>query len=299
MKILVTGGTGFLGSWITKELSDTGAEVRVTVRDQEKTKRPPGPEVEVVEGDLQDADFALRATKDCDGIVHCAALKKNFFFHADHPATVLTTNLRIDINVLEAARASSVARVLLIGSARTNAVALASPQFGYAWGKKFSEVLAEAYKHEYGMNVTAARIENTFGPGDVFDPELAQVIPALIARCIKGEDPFRIKGNPEEIRHFSFVGDVARSIIELIKEQNSPAVLAVAPSYKMPFGDIIREIIKACGLEPKIEFIGENRPNPTEESSSTMPVREVTPQFSLDEALRETVRSYRAESAGK
>lgn len=292
-KVLVTGAAGFIGSWVVEKFLSEGALIRAFVRKRENKNLPEG--VEVFEGDLENVDSVHEASNDCDAIFHLAALKRNMSFHEAHPASVLSTNLQMTLNVLKVAREKKISRVVLLGSARADDAWLNSPHFGYAWSKKIGEVLAEAYRKEYGINVTSVRVENTFGPKDVFDKELAQVVPALISRAVGGENPFRVRSNPEEVKNFSYVEDVAEALVAIGADNGAPSIVALAPSYILPFGELVAEIVKSTGVTTSVEFPdAQSGSNFLQEKKIDVSIISVTPKYTLTEALKKTLDWYKS-----
>lgn len=174
---LVTGGFGFLGSWIVRYLLEEGIKVRVLALPGEARDNLAGVDVDViVEGDVRRPDDAIRAVGDVDTVFHCAAIYADW---APDPTTMYDVNLRGTFNVLEAARRAKVDRVIYTASI----VSLGRPEPGQlgdertsyeAWGLDFpysrskyhSRELAE-YFAAWGLDVRVVCPGVVLGPGDV------------------------------------------------------------------------------------------------------------------------------------
>lgn len=291
-KILVTGAGGFIGSWVVKKLVEGGVDVRGVLMEKEISKDSLLA-VEWLKGDLLDSAFVAKAVKGCDIIFHLAAVKGNIFFHSEHPADILKSNLRLDLNILEAAVANSVSRVLMIGSATAGDSWLNSGHFGYAWSKKMSEVLSESFRRQYGLKTSVVRLENVFGPGDSFDPAISQVIPSVIYRAFQKENPFKFKGSSETEKDFSYVEDVASKLIELATDYSLPNVVILKPSYRVTFKDLVEKIAQISNLESKIEFLEpEIVKRSSTDTDSEVPSFEIKNAVSFEEAIRRTIAWY-------
>ncbi|MDP1706355.1 MAG: NAD(P)-dependent oxidoreductase [bacterium] len=291
-KILVTGAGGFIGSWVVKKLVEAGASVRGILRENE-ISRDSLSTVEWLTGDLLDSAFVAEAVKDCDVIFHLAAVKGNIFFHSENPADILKSNLRLDLNILEATVAHSVSRVLMIGSATAGDSWLNSGHFGYAWSKKMSEVLSESFRRQYGLKSSVIRLENVFGPGDSFDPKVSQVIPSIIYRAFQKENPFEFKGSPETEKDFSYIEDVASKLIELAADYSLPNVAILKSSYRVTFKNLVEKIAQISNLESKIEFLeSETVKKYSADIDSDIPFFEVKNPMPFEEAIRRTIAWY-------
>ncbi|MDP2705796.1 MAG: NAD-dependent epimerase/dehydratase family protein, partial [bacterium] len=249
--------------------------------------------VEWLKGDLLDPVFVDQATKDCAVVFHLAAVKGNIFFHSEHSADILKSNLRMDLNVLEAAVINSVSRVLMIGSATAGDSWLDSGHFGYAWSKKMSEVLSESFRRQYGLKSSVIRLENVFGPGDSFDPKVSQVIPSVIYRAFQKENPFKFKGNPDTEKDFSYVEDVTFKLIELAADYSLSNIVILKPSYRVTFKNLVEKIARISNLESKIEFIeSEVVKKNSADIDSDIPFFEVKDPTPFEEAIRRTITWY-------
>ena len=269
-KVLVTGGAGFIGSFVTEELVSRGAFVRIPTRNDSELKNINhlGGKFEVMKGDLLDPHFAEKAAEGQDAIFHIASYKRNIEFHQRYPADILRINSLITLNVFEAAKRASVGRVLLMSSGIVYGKESATPNkeeegflgevegahFGYAWSKRFSEVVAKGYAMQSGMKVAIARPYNIFGPRDNFDKETAQVVPAFIRRVVEGEDPFVMWGDGTQERSFLYVEDLARGVVDLLEKYPECDPVNFGTDETVKLRDLARIIMDIEGVNPKVEF---------------------------------------------
>jgi GDP-L-fucose synthase len=310
--VLVTGGSGFIGSHVVELLLSQGARVRVpcrpgsdlcfleAVRDQ----------VETVTGDLVDLDFCRNAARGQQVVMNLAASVGGLEYNMAHPGSIFRDNLNIFINVLEAARREGVGRFLTVSSACVypRFCTLPTPEEegfrdepeptnqGYGWAKRMEEFLSAAYAREFGMKVAIARPYNCYGPRDNFDPRSSHVIPALIRRVVEGEDPLRVWGSGEHSRSFLHVRDFARGLMMTAEKYPDADPVNLGADEEVRISDLVGLICEAAGATPKIVFdpagpTGQPRRNcDTRKAQRVLGFQAEVP---LRDGLRETVQWYR------
>jgi len=315
--VAITGGTGFIGSFVVQMLVDAGARVRVPTRRRSNAARflsPYAGRFEVLEADLADPDQARAALDGQEVVMHLAAVVGGIEFNIAHPASIFRDNLRVFMNVMEAAREARVERVLVTSSACVypRYCTIPTPEEegfrdrpeptneGYGWAKRMEEFLGQAYAREYGMRVALARPYNCYGPRDNFDPSSSHVIPALIRRIwTEHERPLRVWGSGTQSRSFLYVEDFARGLIEVAEKY------AVADPLNLGSDEEIT-IAQLVGILQKIhrELHGESfevvfdTSKPEGQPRRRCDTRRARasigyqPRWSLEDGLRETVRWY-------
>ncbi len=218
--ILITGGTGLIGRQVAEILRASQAKITIASLDKITLDQ----EVEHLMGDLTDLDFCKKVTTDIDFVFHLAGIKGSIEVTRTHIASHFVPTLLMNTNLLEAARLNGVSKLVYTSSIgaygdaelfRESDYRLDSIPMDFAgWAKRVAELQIYAYKVQYDMeNLAIVRPCNVYGPGDNFDPENAMVIPSLMCRILRGEDPVRIWGDGSAIRDFAYSRDIAEGVI--------------------------------------------------------------------------------------
>lgn len=216
--ILVTGGAGFIGSHIARSLAERGERVRVL--DNLSSGRSDNlagiaGEIEVIEGDLRDAEVVARAVDGCEVVYHQAAVPSVPRSVAD-PRTSLDAGITGTLNVLLAARDRGARRVVFASSSSIYGDTPVMPKqedmtpkplSPYAISKLSAEQLCGVFTRLYGLETVALRYFNVFGPNQDPASEYAAVIPKFIAAVAAGERP-TIFGDGEQSRDFTYIANV-------------------------------------------------------------------------------------------
>jgi nucleoside-diphosphate-sugar epimerase len=242
-KILVTGGASFIGSHLVDTLLKK--EKTVVVADdfssgklsnleypfhQKQEGRWLAPNLEVIQGDLKEKSFTKSVMEDVDIVFHLAALHGGRGYIDTHPAECCT-NMILDQMVFETACAEGVKKVCFASSAcvypsylqdETGSDYLlkekdadpfvrdkAFADLEYGWAKLMGEMALKAYKREYGLKTSAARIFTAYGPRE----NETHAIVALIAKAFVNMDPYVIWGTGEQDRNFTYVQDIVDALI--------------------------------------------------------------------------------------
>jgi NAD dependent epimerase/dehydratase len=222
-RVLVTGAGGFIGSHLVEALVAEGAQVRAFVHYNSRGEwghlehvAPSVREaIEVVAGDIQDGFSVARAMEGREVVFHLAALIGIPYSYVA-PRSYIDTNVLGTLNVLEAARAAGVERMVqtstseVYGTARYTPIDEAHPLQGqspYSASKIGAEKLAESYARSFGAPVTILRPFNTYGPRQ----SLRAVIPTVMAQALAGGE-IRI-GSSTPLRDFTYVADTARAFM--------------------------------------------------------------------------------------
>jgi dTDP-glucose 4,6-dehydratase len=221
-RVLVTGAGGFVGSHLAEALVDAGCHVRALVRYRSTGSRGwldrsgQAHAMEFVAGDVRDQDSVARAVQDCSVVFHLAALIGIPYSYVS-PEGYLRTNVDGSFHVLEAARRSGVARVIVTSTSEVYGTAQRvpideahpiHPQSPYAATKAAADHLAVSYHHAFDMPVTVVRPFNTYGPRQ----SARAVIPAIAAQVLAGSSLVRL-GNLDPTRDFTFVSDTVAGFL--------------------------------------------------------------------------------------
>lgn len=219
MRILVTGGAGFIGSHLTAALTADGAQVRV-LDDFSSGQREnlAGLPVELIVGDVAEMDVVQTAVANCDLIFHQAALV-SVPRSVTEPELNQHSNVTGTFNIFEAARQAGVKRIVYASSAavygnrpglpkrETDPLQLITP---YAAAKRTAEIMAESYNAAYGMEIIGLRYMNVFGPRQDPSSPYSGALSIFCQAAIAGQG-VTIFGDGEQTRDFVYVGDVVQA----------------------------------------------------------------------------------------
>ena len=225
-RAVVTGACGFIGSHLVEALVRAGARTLALVLYDARGSRgwvddlpdEIREQVEIVAGDVRDADMMRRMIQAGDTVFHLAALI-GIPYSYDAPRSYLETNIGGTLNVLEAARETGAQRVLVTSTSEVYGTALRVPiaedhplqaQSPYAATKIGAEKLAESYWRSFETPVTVVRPFNTFGPRQ----SARAVIPTLLMQLLAGRETLNL-GDPDTTRDFNYVEDTAAALIRL------------------------------------------------------------------------------------
>jgi GDP-L-fucose synthase len=317
--VLVTGGTGFVGTNFVEELVRRGARVRITLH-----QRPPRwtmDGVQIVRADLTRPDECMAAMQGVDYVVHAAGPVTGAAVTsgaANLPVRMpgIPINLTLGANVLQAAWTMNVQRFLLLGSTSIYPVVarairedegwnepVHAAYFGYGWMRRYLERLAEYVAGQSSLKIAIVRPTAVYGRWDNFDPTTSHVVPALVRKAVERLVPYEVWGTGDEVRDFLHVTDLVQGGLAALEKH------AVCDPVNLGYGRsfTIRELVKvtlsAAGYsDAKIVF---NASKPT-----TIPFRMVDiskarkllgfePRVSLERGLADTVQWYLGQSAGK
>ncbi len=314
-KVLVTGGSGFIGSHVVEKLVRMGAKVKILDRISngklkyiEYLKR----DIEIIHGECVDPDASVKACNSMDVVMNLAAHVGGIEYNRTHQATMLHDNIVIATSMIEAARKAKVERFLVVSSACVypHDAIVPTPESegvrgepeptnsGYGWAKRYAELLGKLYSEEYGMKVGIVRPYNAYGPRDHFSPESSHVIPALIKRVMDGENPITVWGSGKQTRAFLYVEDFTDGLIQAIEEYPVPDPINIGTDEEISIGDLIKMIIKISGKNSDIQFdITKPDGSPRRNSDNTKAKEKTgfTAKTSLAEGLHKTIEWYAKE----
>jgi GDP-L-fucose synthase len=311
--VLVTGGTGFIGSHVVEKLVDRGS--RVTVLDNLQNGKVKNIEyldgkVKFIHGDCTNLEDAKRACLGQEVVMNLAARVGGIEYNRMHQATMLRDNLNIATTMMEAARNERVERFLVISSAcvypRDCKVPtpesegfLSEPEptnGGYGWAKRMAESLGKYYAEEFGMKVGIVRPYNCYGPRDHFDPKTSHVIPALIKRVFDGENPVIVWGSGKQTRAFLYVEDLAEGMITAIEKYPVPDPINLGTDEEVSIKELINIIISLSGVKTRVEFDTTKPDGSLRRNSDNTKAKEKTGFYSkinLKDGLKKTIDWYK------
>jgi GDP-L-fucose synthase len=305
-KIVVTGGSGFIGTHYLTKLLEKGAIVKTHTH--KKPLQIQNDKLEVLENiDLTKLEDCFKLIEGADYVIHSGG-------KIAHPSTVPTDiqismqNIMVLGNVLEASYKSNVKKFLDLNSS-TGYPDIRRPltedefwidepykaYFGYGWMRRYREKLMEHVSKFSNMEIALARGTAIYGPNDNFNPKTCHVVPALIKRVLDGEDPFIVWGTADVVRDFLYVKDVVKAALLVLEKGESMRPYNVGSGVAITVEDIVNAILKATNKNPKVIY---DASKPT-----TIPFRMVSterltnelgfiPDYTFEEGIKETVEWY-------
>ncbi len=306
MKVLVTGGGGFVGSHLVEAMLDDGHDVRVI--DNFATGRRENllgldSHFELIEGDIQSYERAHNAVRDCEIVLHQAAMPSVPRSVAD-PLTSHASNVLGTLNVLLAARDSGVRRVVFASSSSVYGASEGLPKresqtplpiSPYAVGKLAAEGYCRSFNTVYGLETVALRYFNVFGPRQDPLSQYAAVIPNFLTAVLNGGQPV-IYGDGTQTRDFTYVSNVVdANRLAISVCEASGQLVNVACGARISLNEVIATIAELTerSVEPRYEA---PRPGDVLHSMASIEhAREVLgyePAVDFREGLRMTLSSY-------
>lgn len=307
-KILVTGACGFIGSHLTEELAQLGADVRAMIHynsrnDWGQLKFLPTEikkSLEVVAGDVRDPIVVRKAVKGCEMVFHLAALI-GIPYSYTAPEEYVDTNIKGTLNVLQASLDENVAKVIHTSSSEVYGTAIYTPiderhplqaQSPYAASKIGADKIAESYYLSFDLPVAIARPFNTYGPRQ----SARAVIPTIISQALS--DPKIKLGTLSPVRDFNYVLDTVDGFIKMAeKEESIGKTINIGSGKGTSIGELVECIEKIIGKKIEVEIDAERiRPQKSEvfklicDNTMAKKILNWEPKYSLDEGLSETVR---------
>jgi UDP-glucose 4-epimerase len=307
MRVLVTGGAGFIGANLSRALVAAGHEVRVL--DDLSTGRRSnldGLDVELVEGSVVDASVTEGAVADVDRIVHLAA-RASVPRSIAEPVAAHEANATGTVNVLEAARNRGVPVIVASSSSVYGDTAVSpkhedlpvAPRSPYAASKLATEGYALAYQVAYGLPVLALRFFNVYGPLQAADHAYAAVVPRFVDAALAGR-PVQIHGDGHQSRDFTFVGTVVEVLSRAVAEATTaPGPVNLAFGTRTDLLDLVARLERLLGRPITVEHTD---PRPGDVRHSTAAGDRLAALFpgltpvDLDEGLSATVDWFRSRS---
>ena len=271
-RVLVTGGAGFVGSFLTEELLDRNADVIIADNfsrgDFEKIAHLED-EIEISPVDLTTHKGCIEATENVDHVFHLAASVGGIHYIQRENVHGLTPSVLMNQHMLEAARINDVDRFMFASSAciyrqehddlnrfSENQAIPANPHSTYGWAKVLGEVACDAYHTDTDMDTGAVRIFNCYGPRESLDPDSSHVIPSLCRKAIEAEDGDSIElfGDGTQERGFIYVTDLAEGMIRAMEKKSDGEPINLGNAEEVvSMNELAEKIIDISGKDLSIE----------------------------------------------
>jgi GDP-L-fucose synthase len=259
-RVVVTGGSGFLGQHLVEQLKGLG-EVEIYV--------PRSHSYNLVE--MADVRRLLKDTKP-DVIIHLAAVVGGIGANQKNPGRFFYDNLMMGAQLMEEARVHNVSKFVAVGTV------CAYPKFTpvpfreddlwqgypeetnapYGLAKKMMLVQSQSYRQQYGFNSIFLLPANLYGPGDNFNPESSHVIPALIRKCVAareaGDSHIEVWGTGNASREFLYVEDCAEAILRATASYDESEPVNIGTGNEIRIADLVNLIASLTGFAGEIRW---------------------------------------------
>ncbi len=301
-RVLVTGGSGFLGTHVVERLAQTGVELTVPRSSDYDLRR---------EGD------AVRLFEDArpEIVYHLAALAGGIGANRAEPGRFWYENLLMGAYVLEQSRLAGVRKLITLGTIceypkhtpvpfREEDLWNGYPEetnAPYGIAKKSHLVGGQAYREQYGLDVIHLLVVNLYGPRDNFDLDTSHVIPALIRKMEESDDRIELWGDGSPTREFLYVEDAAEGIVLAGERYDDPQPVNLGSGQEISIRALAELVAELTGFEGEIVW-DDSKPNgqprrqlDVSKAEQRFGFRARTP---LREGLERTVAWYRSAVAG-
>lgn len=273
MKVVVTGGAGFIGSHLVDKLLSDGHQVLaidnlINGKEENLTQAMTFNSFTFEEADILEGSRMVQLCEGADVIFHLACLGVRHSIHS--PFENHLVNAEGSLNMLEAARVNGVKKFFYISTSEIygdiksfpiNENGVPLPKTVYGSSKLAGENYAYSYYKCYGLDVTITRIFNNYGPRAHYEGDAGEIIPRSIVQMLYGKAPI-IFGDGSVTRDFFFVKDTARALTELMAKENlTGEIINIGTGVEITIKDLMLQLIEAMGLSGKMEIdFQEDRP---------------------------------------
>jgi GDP-L-fucose synthase len=296
--VCVTGGAGFLGSFVTAELRRRGYDRIFVPRRSEYDL--------TVEADV------VRLFRDVrpEAVIHLAAVVGGIGANRASPGTFFYRNLMMGALMMEHARLAGVRKFAAVGTIcaypkhcrvpfREEDLWNGYPEetnAPYGLAKKMLLVQAQAYRQEFGFNAIYLLPVNLYGPGDNFDPATSHVIPALILKCRRAiaerAESTAVWGTGNATREFLYVADAAEAIVSALERYDGAEPVNIGTGREISIRDTAAMIAGLCGFTGRLEFdpaMPDGQPRRCVDVRRARELFGFTARTSLEDGLRQTI----------
>ena len=310
-RVLVTGGAGFVGSFVVERLRARGAAEIIVPRSRDYDLRDLSAIRRLLEDTLRDGNAV-------DLIIHLAARVGGIGANRAAPAEFFYDNLMIGAPLFHESWRAGVGKFVAIGTVcdypkftpvpfREEELWNGYPEetnAPYGLAKKMLLVQSQAYRQQYGFNSIFLLPVNLYGPRDNFDPDTSHVIPALIRKCIEAKQAsgkaIEVWGTGAATREFLYVEDCAEAILLAAERYDSSAPVNLGSGVEVSIEDLIRMIARLVGLDVEIVWDSskpDGQPRRCLDTSKAERLFGFRATTSLEEGLRRTIAEYRGDLA--
>ncbi len=301
-RVCVTGGAGFLGSYVVEKLKARGARHIFIPRARDY--------------DLVQREAILRMLQDAqpDIVIHLAANVGGIGANRARPAEFFYDNLMMGVQLIHESWKAGVEKFVAIGTVCSYPKFTPVPfkeedlwngypeetNAPYGLAKKMMLVQSQAYRQQYNFNSIFLIPVNLYGPRDNFDLQTSHVIPALIRKCVeaqeRGERQVVVWGDGTPTREFLYAGDAAEGILLAAERYNASAPVNLGSGQEISIGELAEMIARLTGFEGKLVWDTSKpngQPRRALDTSKALQLFGFKAQMPFEEGLRRTVDWYR------
>ena len=304
-RICVTGGAGFLGSFVVERLRARACSQIFIPRKRDY--------------DLTQPAHIARLMADArpQVLFHLAAVVGGIGANRDNPGRFFYENAIMGIELIEQARRAGVEKTIVAGTICAYPKVTPVPfreddlwngypeetNAPYGVAKKALLVQCQAYREQYGMNAIYLLPVNLYGPRDNFDLHSSHVIPALIRKCeearVRGDSSIVGWGDGSPTREFLYVEDAAEGLVSAAEQYDKPDPVNLGSGEEISIADLVALTARHCGYQGRIEWDpSKPKGQPRRKLDTTRALAEFgwRARTTLDEGLRRTIDWYRADA---
>ena len=297
-RVLVTGGGGFIGSYVVENLiRKRGVRPEDVIVPRSRTT------------DLRQFENCKRAADNCQVVIHLAAVTGGISFSRNYPASQYYDSTLIDLHVIEAARQAGVQKLVAIGNVFAYAAQAPMPlkecslfdglptdaHRGVGWLKRNLALVADLYQRQHRFPIAVVYSANAYGPRDSLDPVHCHVVPATIMKCFRDED-LVVWGDGSPTRDFLFVEDVAEGLLLAAEKLPGGAAVNIGSGAEISIRELVNVITRFAGFRRQCSFDASKSGGDARRCVDTEEARRLMgfkPLVSIEEGLKRTVEWYR------
>lgn len=301
-RVLVTGGTGFLGSYVVEKMKSIGCGHILA---------PSSREYDLVK--MNDVR-RLYSLKKPDIVVHLAAQVGGIGANSDNPGKFFYDNIMMGVQMMEVGRRVGIEKLVALGTIccypkftpvpfREKDLWSGYPEetnAPYGLAKKMLLVQSQAYRKQYGFNSIFLLPVNLYGPRDNFDLHSSHVIPALIRKCVDAvrcrDESITVWGTGEPTREFLYASDCAEAIVLAAEKYNKSEPVNIGAGFEIAIKDLVRIIARLTGFSGEIIYDGSKPDGQPRRCVDTLRAKSefgFEAKTPLEEGLKQTIAWYK------